>query len=401
MFNRKIILLCVFLSSMCLFSGCESAPETNKEKLKESVELDTEKYVSIQKAKEQCEQLEGQNIDGIVFPEKIEMPEIEKIIDLKLTPWFADDRKDLQQVLQDVWQDYHKVDWEEIKQETFTRKEDKEYYGESKEDKVTGYIYSFDTQGFMCGDSLNDTELTYADCVKEYHFSTEDSLGLDDKYLLEDGEVTVGDAVLYAEKVLNENLSELEKNKFQYKVQHLYVMKNTESGFCDYNMVIGRVYQNIAIDTCSDFLASQAIYYDKVHCGVHMIAIMRHKESLDYVNVGNELFEIESETKHEKIISPMWATKKMNEEIAHADGMTFSQCGLVYVLVQDNGLVKEKQQDVFQSVNETTYLRPVWLFVTTQRSSNYETLTNDGHGVSVIVDALDGELYYYEGTGAY
>ncbi len=401
MFNKKIILLCVFLFSMCLFSGCESAPKTNKDKIKESVVLDTEKYVSIQKAKEQCEKLEGKDVDGIVFPEKFEMPEIEKIMDLKLTPWFADNRKDLQQVLPSVWEDYHKVDWGEIKQETFTRKEDKEYYGESKEDKATGYIYSYDTQGFMCGDSLKDTELTYTDCVKEYHFAQGDTLGLEDKYPLEDGEVTVYDAVLYTEKILNENLSELEKNKFQYKVQQFYVMKNPESDFYDYNMIIGRVYQNVMVDTCSDFLASQAAYYDKVHCGVHIIAVMRHKDSLDYVNMGNELLEVESETKHEKIISPMWATKKMNEEIAHVDGMTFSQCGLMYVLVQDNGLVKEKKQDVFQSVNQTTYLRPVWLFVTTPGSSNFETMTNDSHGVSVIVDALDGELYYYEGTGAY
>ena len=58
MFNKKNILLCVFLFSMCLFSGCESAPKTNKDKIKESVVLDTEKYVSIQKAKEQCEKLE-------------------------------------------------------------------------------------------------------------------------------------------------------------------------------------------------------------------------------------------------------------------------------------------------------------------------------------------------------
>lgn len=370
-------------------------------KIKEAVALDTEKYVSMQKAKEQCGKLEGHDVDGVVFPEKIEMPEIDEIMDLKLTPWFAENRKDLQKVLPSVWVDYHKVDWEEIKQDTFKRKEDKEYYGESKEDKATGYIYSYDTQGFMCGDSLKDTELTYTDCVKEYHFAQGDTLGIEDKYPLEDGEVTVHDAVLYTEKILNENISELEKNKFQYKVHQLYVMKNPESDFYDYNMVIGRVYQNIMVDTCSDFLASQAAYYDKVHCGVHIIAVMRHKDSLDYVNMGNELLEVESETKHEKIVSPMWATKKMNEEIAHADGMTFSQCGLMYMMVQDNELEKEKKQDVFQSVNQTTYIRPVWLFVTTPGSSNYETMTNDSHGVSVIVDALDGELYYYEGTGAY
>lgn len=253
----------------------------------------------------------------------------------------------------------------------------------------------------MCGDSLKDTELTCTDCVKDYNFEWGENLESEDKYLLEDGETMVKDAVSYTENLLNKNLSVLEKDAFHYKVQHLYVIKNPENDFYEYNIVVGRVYQNMIIDTCSDFLVSQVKCYDKVHCGVHMVAVMRHKDSLDYVNVGNELLEIESETKTEKIISPVWATKKINEEIAHANGMDFSQCGLVYLLVQDNELAKDEKQDVFQSVNQTTYLRPVWLFATARGSSLYETMTSDGHGASVIVDALDGELYYYEGTGAY
>jgi len=31
----------------------------------------------------------------------------------------------------------------------------------------------------------------------------------------------------------------------------------------------------------------------------------------------------------------------------------------------------------------------------------FDTMTKDNHGVSVIVDAVDGTLYYYESTGTY
>lgn len=402
MFYKKFILFCLLLSCVCMCPGCESAPETYREDMqKNHVELDTEKFVSLETAQEQCEKLEGQDVDGMVFPEKMIMPGQNTVAEVKLTPWYEGNRKALQQILQSVWKDYDTVDWTGIKKQVFSRKDDEKYRGESKEDKKTGILYSFDTQGFVCGDSLKDTELTCQNCVKEYDGEPGTDLESEDTYQLEDGEVSVKEAVLYTENLFNNSLSQWEEDKFEYKVQHLYVMKNPENAFYDYNMVIGRVYQNRMVDTCSDFLVSQAAYYDQVHSGIHILAIMRHKNSLDYVNLGNELLEVESEIKHNTIISPMWAVQKMNEEIAHVNGMAFSPCGLVYVLVQDNELAKKKKQDIFQSVNQNTYLRPVWLFATPCRNSMYETMTNDGHGVSVLVDALDGELYYYEGTGAY
>lgn len=91
----------------------------------------------------------------------------------------------------------------------------------------------------------------------------------------------------------------------------------------------------------------------------------------------------------------------MNEEIAHENGIRFTECGLVYLLVQDNKLSVHDQQDVYQKVDETTYLRPVWLFTQDSNAENMGSLTKDNHGISVIVDALDTNLYYYESTGAY
>lgn len=87
------------------------------------MELDTEKFVSIQKAHKQCEMLEGQNVDGLVFPETIMMPDQEFITDLKLTPWYTEDRDSLQQVLQSIWKDYSVVDWAGIEEKNLPGKE--------------------------------------------------------------------------------------------------------------------------------------------------------------------------------------------------------------------------------------------------------------------------------------
>lgn len=45
-----------------------------------------------------------------------------------------------------------------------------------------------------------------------------------------------------------------EKEKFTYKVQHLYVMKVPDQEYYSYSMVIGRLYNGMVVDTSSDFL---------------------------------------------------------------------------------------------------------------------------------------------------
>lgn len=402
MFNKKTGIFCTLLFCIFVMAGCENAPKREKnDDFKEGMTVSSEQYVSIEEAKNQLQKLEGKSIEGVYLPEHILMPDIQKISEVKLSSWYPKQKGDLEEILKNMWNDYGKVDWTQIKEKTFTNKNDNTYYGSEKQDEKTGFLYSYDSDGFFSGDSLNDTEMTGESCVKEFDFEWGDTTSEEDVYQLEDGDVLVSEAISYTEDLFNENVSELEKSLFKYKVQHLYVMKNAETGCYDFNMVIGRIYNGIFIDTSSDFSLSQGKSYDKVHCGTHMIAIMRHKNSVDYVNSCRELFDIETEAEKEKIISPIWAVQLINKEIAHVDGLSFSDCGLVYLLVQDNQLIKDNVQDVYQQVNETTYLRPVWLFMSAGSGAAFETMTKDNHGISVVVDALDGTLYYYEGTGAY
>ena len=402
MFNKKTGIYCTLLFCIFMMTSCENAPKRGKNTIsKEETKASSEQYVSIEEAKSQLNELEGKSVEGVYLPKHIVMPDIQKISEVKLSPWYPEQKEDLEKVIKSTWSDYEKVDWASIKETTFSSKKDDTYYGRQKKDEETGFLYSYDSDGFFCGYSLNDTELTGDSCVKEFDFEWGDAASEEDVYRLEDGDILVSEAVSYTEDLFNENVSELEKSLFEYKVQHLYVMKNAETGYYDFNMVIGRIYNGVFIDTSSDFNLSQGKSYDKTHCGTHMIAIMRHKNSLEYVNSCKELFAIETESEKEKIISPIWAARLINKEIAHIGGLSFSDCGLVYLLVQDNKLVKDNAQDAYQQVNETTYLRPVWLFMSAGSGTAFETMTKDTHGASVVVDALDGTLYYYEGTGGY
>ena len=322
--------------------------------------------------------------------------------DLKLTPWYTQNDNDLKKVIQSLWSDYDTVDWEKIQEQDFPNDNIPNYYGKEKSDKKTGKTYSYSSMGFFCGNSLGDEpEPSIDNCVKKYNFEWGEVASKQDKYALQDGELSVLDAVTYTEGLFNKHMRSFEKEKFTYKVQHLYVMKVPDQEYYSYSMVIGRLYNGMVVDTSSDFLLADGKSYPYTHCGNHIMATMCHKKTLDYVNTGFECFDIASTKAHKKIISPLWAVRKIKKEIAHIGGMSFQNCGLVYLLVQKNHEAKDNVQGVYQCVDDTTCLRPVWVFMTGASGSAFNTSTDDIHGASVIVDALDGTLYYYEETGGY
>lgn len=410
-FHKISFLFCTLFCLSFITTGCEKAPqraETENKAPKAEIGLSSEKYVSIKKAHEQIAELEGNMAAGFHFPDYLAMPEGDTISEVKLIPWEPRGKKDFETALQNLWSGYNTVDWSAIrrtKRQIAVEKNNKKYFGDKyfyieKENEKTGIYYSYDSNGFFCGDSLGDTKLTCESCVKKYDFEWGDTSSDKDTYPLEDGNVSVSEAVSYVETLLNQHLPAMERNQFSYKVQHLYVVRNEETGYYDYNMSIGRVYQGVLIDTSSAFTLSEGKCYDKIHSGKNILATMRHKNKLDYINICDELLTAETETAAKKIISPFWAVQQMNQKIAHLGGLNFVHGGLVYLLVQDNQRAKDNVQDIFQGVaHGATSLRPVWLFMSQGSDSISPGFTKDNHGTTVVTDAIDGTLYYYEEAG--
>lgn len=401
----KIGIICVLFLTMCFLPGCQSAPDKTDTDKGESIEkiLASAQYVSLSEARKQVEKLKGKKIDGLYFPEQIQMPDVQSVSEVKLTPYHWEDENDMIQAIRTLWRDYNSVNWKTVKEKILTRKSDSAYFAKEKTDKKTKFHYGYDTSGFFSADSIvvSGTELDVSSCVAEYDFEWGDTASGTAIYPMEDGEVSVPDAVEYTERELNKYLSPIEKNQFTYKIQHLYVMKNPDTGFHDYKMVIGRVYKGIALDTSANFNLPAGSYYDKVHSGAHIVAIMRHRQSLDSIINGTESLEIGEESEKDTVISPFWAVRQIDREIAHVNGLRFEDCGLVYLLVQKNPNVKDKEQGVYGEVDDTTYLRPMWVFMSEGGTNDFASRTKDYHGNSALVDALDGTLYYYMDTGAY
>lgn len=230
-----------------------------------------------------------------------------------------------------------------------------------KEDNISGCVYSLDTDGFFCGDSGCMDEMSDTLCIKSYDFMQGDTASKKDIYNMKDGEISVYNAVVYTEKLLNNNLSNVEDNQFTYKVQQLDVLADRDGnlGYNCFNMIIGRIYNGTDINVSSDFYRTNKLVkpYDKIHGGTNILAIMNHKNKLDYINMLTESFGATQISSNEKIISPLWAVQMAGEQVAHTGNISFNRCGLIYVLEQDrNGDGMEKTS------NNETYLRPVWLF---------------------------------------
>ena len=69
----------------------------------------------MEEAKNQLHEPEGKNMEGIYLPKQIGMPDIQKVSEVKLTPWYTKQRENLETAIKNMWIDYEKMDWASIK----------------------------------------------------------------------------------------------------------------------------------------------------------------------------------------------------------------------------------------------------------------------------------------------
>ena len=100
MFYRKIGIYGTLLFCIFMIIGCEKAPEREmQESSKQEIMASSSKYVSLEEAKSQVHALEGKIVDGVHLPEHISMPDVQKIFEVKLTPWYPNQKNDLKIVI--------------------------------------------------------------------------------------------------------------------------------------------------------------------------------------------------------------------------------------------------------------------------------------------------------------
>lgn len=105
MFGKKINIASAVFLCILLLAGCENAPERMQSNDTDTeMDFSSEQYVLIGEAGDQLRKLEGKNIQGFYFPEQIGMPDIQKIAEVKLTPWHSEQKEDLEAALKNCGQ---------------------------------------------------------------------------------------------------------------------------------------------------------------------------------------------------------------------------------------------------------------------------------------------------------
>jgi hypothetical protein len=394
--RKEINILCLISCILVFLSGCESAPTLSENAKERDTLTKSEKYVSIDEAKKEIATVAGKKIDGFEFPQYTNINDIENIYEMKLGTYCTDDINDVKNTACALWSGYNDIDWTKVETREYPNPSFPNYQAYAQIDNQNNYAYSYDNYGFFMGSSLEEDspDMRYAKTAYDIQTMEHPEEIYDDEYKLKDGSITVKKAIDFVESEINKK-NKLEKN-ITYKVQKIFIIKSND-GYDQISMIVGKVIDNVDIVTQSDFyFTSSNRYNKKAHIGEFILVVMTNNNEISYVNTGVPSLNITKSEKRDKIISPYWAISEMNEKIAHIGGMTFSVCDLVYIVTQDN---KEKEQGHVELhvPDESLCIRPYWLFAYYERDSSYINV----FGESILVDALDGEVYYYEATSSY
>ena len=106
---------------------------------------------------------------------------------------------------------------------------------------------------------------------------------------------------------------------------------------------------------------------------------------------------IKEKEKTEKIISLKSALSLAKKEIATIGLENIYNAGLAYYYVLDPVYDEHGEVHADLGADDTWEMRPLWLFAQKKPGENPGSALS-GHGPSILVDAIDGTVYYFNTT---
>lgn len=380
-----IVLLLCFLLQSCAEAPKKESPDNG---LKEWREEDI--YVSPDEAKRQLSEIEANGYAGLTLSSHFNMSDFSEIGVYTFSGVKSDNPTYSKDWLMELWSGADSFFASELREEKYCF-DDGTCYGVAyfSENEAC----SFEWEGFMYGEGLiidGEPEL-----VKAYDFLWGDEAG-EDEYELSDGTMKIKDAVSFVEEKLNSCSMKETEGVGQYKVQHLYVLKTDGNDFCDYKMKVGRILENVPMDTAGRYYCFDNA--TKYHVeGSELDVVMRKCSSIDEISNENGVFVFDKIESHDKLISPKYAMDKIKNEITLVGIDSFEQHGLVYLrlLLNDEYIDENGNKPTEEEMlSVPIYVRPYWMFMNKNESQNCGNW--DAHRDICLVDAIDGTVYYYD-----
>ena len=431
-----IIGMCVWMGSV---SGCVPAPDEVRNEVGVYAELEGKgtdttnlQYESLTELRKECEQLQGRQCYQFVLPDQILLPEQD--MDSFQMGHYYDFEQDKEKVQEVVWPEYDKIpDTKKILYEKL------EGYGNltsiylawnSAQDKVA------DQKVFQKEGNVADRAVENLWVSDKGYFSyeypgeqadTEDTSPIKDKvelvvwperepvpdtkYMLQDGEQSLVDAVAYTEQTVNDQMTAIMGDVFTYKVGWLCVV-NKGDGTYYINMRLQQRYKGAGFDIMSNYHPGKYEIVKKhqyLYGGTDIRAVMEQCNKLndyycDNIAIPEEVEPVAS------YISLASAMNLMAEKITDKQEIQLDDVRLCYTYRQKDAMNLETgerkydwQMGMDALADETRQARPTWLFAVTldpYRKIDSMSVGSDMNvlvrSFIVVIDAVDGNYQYYD-----
>lgn len=421
----KLKLYILFVVLGLVLCACESAPDRNQQapaKISPDVSITsattddpTEEpdvtapisnssneivYSTLKEEKERVKSLAGKNLYGFNLPARISMPNADDLCLFEVSCSYDHSYDEMLECIKGLWADYEAANELELQCNDFDNTVNPKFKVRLWFDENRKYIFKCSTMGTIVCNSIDDSWQSYTSTTKKYDILWGDQISDDEGYDLLGGYMSVNDAVKMVEDKFNTFYSAVEQNVFTYKVQQLSVATNSVSGTPDYYMILGREYTGIPIDTCMPYYNFSGTRVEKAIFGESILVIVHEKDKIACIDTYFNARNLHRGESIDKIVSFDSALKLAKKEIATIGLENIEQAGLCYYHVQDAIYNDEGfliSDCVGYDENTRTPLRPYWLFAQKKTTDNFK-ITPNGHGTTILVDALDGTVYYFETT---
>lgn len=431
-----IIGMCVWMGSV---SGCVPAPDEVRNEVGLYAELEGKgtdttnlQYESLTELRQECKQLQGRQCYQFVLPDQILLPE-QDMYSFQMGHYY-DFEQDKEKVQDVVWSEYDAIpDAQKIlyeKLEGYENLTSIYLAWDSAKDKVA------DQKVFQKEGNVADRAVENLWVSDKGYFSyeypgeqtdTEDASPIKDKvelvvwperesvpdtkYMLQDGEQSLSDAVAYTEQTVNDQMTAIMGDVFTYKVGWLCVV-NKGDGTYYINMRLQQRYKGAGFDIMSNYHPGKYEIVKKhqyLYGGTDIRAVMEQCNKLNDYFCDNIAIpeEVEPVTSYISLASAM---NLMAEKITDKQEIQLDDVRLCYTYRQKDAMNLETgerkydwQMGMDALADETRQARPTWLFAVTldpYRKIDSMSVGSDMNvfvrSCIVVIDAVDGTYQYYD-----
>ena len=431
-----IIGMCVWMGSV---SGCVPAPDEVRNEVGLYAELEGKgtdttnlQYESLTELRQECEQLQGRQCYQFVLPDQILLPE-QDMYSFQMGHYY-DFEQDKEKVQDVVWPEYDAIpDTQKIlyeKLEGYENLTSIYLAWDSAKDKVADQKV-FQKEGNVADRAVEDLWVSDKGYFSyEYpgeQTDTEDASPIKDKvelvvwperesvpdtkYMLQDGEQSLSDAVAYTEQTVNDQMTAIMGDVFTYKAGWLCVV-NKGDGTYYINMRLQQRYKGAGFDIMSNYHPGKYEIVKKhqyLYGGTDIRAVMEQCNKLNDFFCDNIAIPEEAEPVT-SYISLASAMNLMAEKITDKQEIQLDDVRLCYTYRQKDAMNLETgerkydwQMGMDALADETREARPTWLFAVTldpYRKIDSMSVGSDMNvlvrSCIVVIDAVDGTYQYYD-----